>query len=52
MSKSKKIAVIGGGSWATALAKILTDEKGSLINWWMHNEASVAHILKFRHNPK
>jgi glycerol-3-phosphate dehydrogenase (NAD(P)+) len=52
MSKRKKIAVIGGGSWATALAKILTDEKGSLINWWMHNEASVAHILKFRHNPK
>ena len=52
MSEIKKIAVIGGGSWATALAKILTNEKGSLINWWMHNEASVAHILKYKHNPK
>lgn len=52
MSKSKKIAVIGGGSWATALAKILTIDKGSLINWWMHNEVSVAHILKYKHNPK
>jgi glycerol-3-phosphate dehydrogenase (NAD(P)+) len=52
MSKPKKIAVIGGGSWATALAKILTNEKGSLINWWMHNEVSVAHMLRYKHNPK
>ncbi len=50
--KVKKIAVIGGGSWATALVKILTDRKGVVINWWMHNEASVAHLIKYRHNPK
>jgi len=51
-SQEKKIAVVGGGSWATALVKILTTKPGVLINWWMHNEASVAHLLKYRHNPK
>lgn len=51
MSKEKKIAVIGGGSWATALVKILTNQEHT-INWWMHNEASAAHIIKYRHNPK
>lgn len=50
-NNDKKIAVIGGGSWATALVKILTSQK-QVINWWMHNEASAAHLIKYRHNPK
>ena len=50
MSDSKKIAVIGGGSWATALVKILSNNIASL-NWYMRNEAAASHILKFRHNP-
>lgn len=50
MTKNKRIGVIGGGSWATALAKVLS-EKNSHLNWWMRNKDAVSHIEKFNHNP-
>jgi len=45
-----KIAVIGGGSWATAIVKILTENNDN-VGWWMRNQDAVDHIRKYHHNP-
>lgn len=50
MSTENRIAVIGGGSWATALVKILCNNVEQL-NWYMRNEVAVDHIKRYRHNP-
>ncbi|MFH6997670.1 NAD(P)H-dependent glycerol-3-phosphate dehydrogenase [Flavobacterium sp. FlaQc-57] len=50
MSENLKFAVIGGGSWATAIAKMLCVNKPE-IAWYMRNDAAIEHIQKYKHNP-
>ena len=51
MSQPNGFGIIGSGSWSTALAKILTDNKHT-INWWIRNEDSIRHLVARHHNPQ
>lgn len=45
-----KIAIMGGGSWATALGKLVLDNCES-IYWYMRRDDRIEEFRRLRHNP-
>lgn len=50
MSEQPTVGVLGGGSWATAIVKMLTNNLDK-VNWWMRNQDAIDHIKEYGHNP-
>ena len=50
MKNKLNYAVIGSGSWATAIVKILSDNLNS-VGWYIRNEETLDYIQKNKHNP-
>lgn len=50
MSDKNKIAILGGGSWATAIAKIILQNAGE-INWYMRRQEQIDDFIRYGKNP-
>lgn len=46
-----KIAIMGGGSWATAIAKIVLNQTDESINWYMRRDDRIEEFKRLGHNP-
>ena len=50
MNNQLKVAVLGGGSWATAIVKMLC-ENLEAVGWYMRSTYAAEHINLNKHNP-
>ena len=50
MNTNPKIAVFGGGSWATAIVKMLC-ENLEQVGWYMRSQSAIDYIKENDHNP-
>jgi glycerol-3-phosphate dehydrogenase (NAD(P)+) len=50
MTTQPKVAVLGGGSWATAIVKMLSENLDQ-IGWYMRSVYAVEYIKRNKHNP-
>jgi len=50
MPDRQKIAILGGGSWATAIAKILLHNVKE-INWYMRRQEQIDEFIRLSKNP-
>lgn len=49
--QKSRIGIVGGGSWATAIAKILVGTNDH-INWFMRNIEKIESFKMLKHNPR
>lgn len=50
MKDKPTFGVFGGGSWGTAIVKMLT-ENLDLVNWYMRSDSAIRYIQNEGHNP-
>ena len=50
MKKQPKFAVLGGGSWGTALVKMLCENLEE-VHWYMRNTEALEYLREHGHNP-
>ncbi|MFW6327911.1 MAG: NAD(P)H-dependent glycerol-3-phosphate dehydrogenase [Bacteroidota bacterium] len=51
IDNNSRIAVIGGGSWGTALSKIILQSADHL-NWYLRDVEQIEYLKKHRHNRR